>query len=78
MWFIFGQGFAGVFPWNVITYFFFDYLAKERGYDENAVLFTMVPMVLILACRVLCRRDTGRLGLQEDPQRSHHRLKHAV
>ena len=49
MWFIFGQGFAGVFPWNVITYFFFDYLAKERGYDENAVLFTMVPIVLILA-----------------------------
>ncbi|MBN2044814.1 MAG: MFS transporter [Anaerolineales bacterium] len=49
MWFIFGQGFAGVFPWNVITYFFFDYLAKERGYDENAVLFTMAPIVLILA-----------------------------
>ena len=49
MWFIFGQGFAGVFPWNVITYFFFDYLAKERGYDENAVLMTMVPVVLILA-----------------------------
>ncbi|MBN1266159.1 MAG: MFS transporter [Anaerolineales bacterium] len=49
MWFVFLQGFAGVFPWNVITYFFFDYLAKERGYDENAVLFTMVPVVLILA-----------------------------
>jgi len=49
MWFVFGQGFAGVFPWNVITYFFFDYLAKERGYDENAVLMTMVPVVLILA-----------------------------
>ena len=23
MWFIFLQGFAGVFPWNVITYWFF-------------------------------------------------------
>jgi len=22
MWFVFLQGFAGVFPWNVITYFF--------------------------------------------------------
>jgi MFS transporter, Spinster family, sphingosine-1-phosphate transporter len=49
MWFVFLQGFAGVFPWNVITYFFFDYLAKERGYDDNAVLFTMAPIVLILA-----------------------------
>jgi predicted MFS family arabinose efflux permease len=49
MWFIFLQGFAGVFPWNVITYFFFDYLAKERGYDEGSVLLTMGPVVLILA-----------------------------
>ena len=49
MWFVFLQGFAGVFPWNVITYFFFDYLAKERGYDEGSVLLTMGPVVLILA-----------------------------
>ena len=49
MWFVLLQGFAGVFPWNVITYFFFDYLAKERGYDENSVLFTMAPIVIILA-----------------------------
>lgn len=49
MWFVLLQGFAGVFPWNVITYFFFDYLAKERGYDENSVLFTMAPIILILA-----------------------------
>ena len=49
MWFIFLQGFAGVFPWNVITYFFFGYLMTERGYDNNSVLFTMGPVVLILA-----------------------------
>jgi MFS family permease len=49
MWFVFLQGFTGVFPWNVITYFFFDYLAKERGYDEGSVLLTMGPVVLILA-----------------------------
>jgi MFS family permease len=49
MWFVFLQGFAGVFPWNVITYFIFDYLAKERGYDEGSVLLTMGPVVLILA-----------------------------
>lgn len=49
MWFIFLQGFAGVFPWNVITFFFFAYLEKERGYDANSILFTMAPVILILA-----------------------------
>ena len=49
MWFIFLQGFAGVFPWNVITFFFFAYLEKERGYDANGILFTMAPVILILA-----------------------------
>jgi len=49
MWFIFLQGFAGVFPWNVITFFFFGYLEKERGYDSNSILFTMAPVILILA-----------------------------
>jgi len=49
MWFIFLQGFAGVFPWNVITYWFFTYLAEERGYNEESILFTMAPIILILA-----------------------------
>lgn len=49
MWFIFLQGFAGVFPWNVITFFFFGYLMTERGYDNNSVLLTMAPVILILA-----------------------------
>jgi MFS transporter, Spinster family, sphingosine-1-phosphate transporter len=49
MWFIFLQGFAGVFPWTVITYFFFKYLEVERGYDANGILLTMAPVILILA-----------------------------
>lgn len=49
MWFIFLQGFAGVIPWNVITYWFFTYLAEERGYDQNSILFTMAPVIIILA-----------------------------
>ena len=49
MWFVFLQGFAGVFPWNVITFFFFGYLQTERGYDESAVLMTMAPIIIILA-----------------------------
>lgn len=49
MWFVFLQGFAGVFPWTVITYFFFGYLERERGYDADSILFTMAPVILILA-----------------------------
>jgi len=49
MWFVFLQGFAGIFPWNVITFFFFGYLEKERGYDANSILSTMAPVILILA-----------------------------
>ena len=49
MWFIFLQGFAGNFPWFVITFFFFGYLMTERGYDNTSVLMTMGPVVIILA-----------------------------
>jgi MFS family permease len=46
---LFAQGFVGVFPWNVITYWFFNYLETERGYSANEVLMTMAPAVLVLA-----------------------------
>ncbi|MDA8410986.1 MAG: MFS transporter [Treponema sp.] len=43
------QGFFGVFPWQVITYFFFTYLAKERGYSDAEVNLTMGIVIIILA-----------------------------
>jgi MFS family permease len=46
---LFIQGFFGVFPWNVITYWFFRYLEKERDYSEGAILMTMAVAVLVLA-----------------------------
>lgn len=46
---LFAQGFFGIFPWNVITYWFFRYLETERFYTEDAVLMTMIPAVLVLA-----------------------------
>jgi MFS family permease len=49
MWFVFMQGFVGVFPWNVITFFFFGYLQVERHYSNNEVLLTMGPVILIMA-----------------------------
>ncbi|MHB0878765.1 MAG: MFS transporter [Anaerolineae bacterium] len=46
---LFIQGFFGVFPWNAITFWFFTYLERERGYTESGVLVTMVIAVLVLA-----------------------------
>lgn len=46
---LFVQGFFGVFPWNVITYWIFNYLETERGYSETQVFTTMVAAVLVLA-----------------------------
>lgn len=43
------QGFIGVFPWQVITYYFFDYLGKGRGYTGTEQLITMVPAILLMA-----------------------------
>jgi MFS family permease len=47
---LFVQGFFGVFPWNVITYWFMYYLKKERGYgDSPMLLLTMGLAVIVLA-----------------------------
>ncbi len=46
---LFTQGFFGVFPWNVITFWFFTYLERERGYSGSALLVTMAAAVIVLA-----------------------------
>jgi MFS family permease len=46
---IFLQGFFGVFPWNVITYYIFGYLETERGYSSSTTLLIMAPAVLLMA-----------------------------
>ena len=61
MWFVFLQGFAGQFPWAVIIYFIFGYLITERGYDNEAVLFTMAPVILILSLGYLIGGWAGDL-----------------
>ena len=46
---LFIQGFFGVFPWNVITFWFFTYLENERGYSGTTLMVTMLVAVLVLA-----------------------------
>jgi len=47
--FLYLNCFTGVFPWQVLTFWFFRYLETERGYDSNTVLITMVVAVIVLA-----------------------------
>ena len=46
---LFAQGFVGVFPWNVISFWFFRYLETERLYSSSEVLITMAPAILVLS-----------------------------
>jgi MFS family permease len=47
--FVFAQGFVGVFPWHVITYWFFRYLETERGYNSGQVFTTMASAIAVLS-----------------------------
>ncbi|MCD6521052.1 MAG: MFS transporter [Anaerolineae bacterium] len=47
--FILIQGFFGVFPWNVLTYWFFRYLETERGFTGAQATLTMMVAIVSLA-----------------------------
>jgi MFS family permease len=65
---LFTQGFFGVFPWNVITYWFFRYLETERHYSSDAVLVTMVVAVLVLACGYFVGGAVGDFFFKRTPR----------
>jgi MFS family permease len=46
---IYCQSLFGMFPWQVITFWFFRYLQTERGYSETQVLLTMGIAIIVLA-----------------------------
>ncbi|HSN77524.1 MAG TPA: MFS transporter [Anaerolineae bacterium] len=46
---LFLQGFFGVFPWNVISFWFIAFLQTERGYDDASLYVTMAVAVIVLA-----------------------------
>lgn len=46
---VFAQGFFGVFPWNVLTFWAFRFLEKERGLTGNGAMITMMIAIVLLA-----------------------------
>jgi MFS family permease len=43
------QGFFGVFPWNVLTFWFFRYLEAERGYTPEQAMMAMIVAIVTLS-----------------------------
>ena len=66
--FLYLQGFVGVFPWNVITYWFFRYLETERGYSSDEVLYTMAPAILVLAAGYFVGGAIGDAAFKRTPR----------
>jgi len=66
--FLFAQGFVGVFPWTVITYWFFRYLETERGYDSNTTLMTMAAAILVLSVGYFMGGAVGDFMFKRTPR----------
>lgn len=49
LWMVYAQGFIGVFPWQVITYYIFSYLQEGRGYSDTTTLMIMAPAIILMA-----------------------------
>ena len=47
--YLFLQGFIGVLPWQVITFWSFRYLETERNYTPETISSIMIPAVLMVA-----------------------------
>ena len=65
---LFVQGFFGVFPWQVITYWFFNYLETERGYSSDAASTTMAVAVLVLAAGYFVGGAVGDFFFKRTPR----------
>lgn len=68
VWLLFAQGFVNIFPWQVITFWFFYYLESERGYGQSGVMLTMVPAVLMLAGGYFVGGYLGDLAFKRTPK----------
>ena len=65
---LFIQGFFGVFPWTVITYWIFRYLETERDYASEEIMVTMVVAVLAMACGYFTGGTIGDFLFRRTPR----------
>jgi len=66
--FLMAQGFFGVFPWNVITFWFFRYLETERGYTSGQVMTTMLLAIVFLSAGYFVGGLLGDFAFRRTPR----------
>jgi MFS family permease len=62
------QGFFGVFPWQVLTFWFFAYLQTERAYTENEAMLTMIVVIPMLSAGYLVGGSVGDFFFRRTPR----------
>lgn len=62
------QGFFGVFPWQVLTFWFFNYLETERGYTPEAAQMTMIIAIVALSAGYLLGGLVGDSAFRRTPR----------
>ncbi|MBN1259210.1 MAG: MFS transporter [Anaerolineae bacterium] len=62
------QGFFGVFPWNVLTFWFFRYLETERGYTPGQAMTTMLVAIVALAAGYFVGGSLGDALFKRSPR----------
>lgn len=62
------QGFFGVFPWQVLTFWFFRYLEVERNYTSDEAMMTMIVAVVTLSAGYFLGGTVGDFFFRRTPR----------
>jgi len=65
---LFAQGFFGVFPWNVLIYWFFRYLEAERGYTTAQATVVMAVAIVALSIGYILWGSVGDFLFKRTPR----------
>jgi MFS family permease len=62
------QGFFGVFPWQVLVFWFFRYLETERAYSSDEAMMTMIVAIVTLAAGYFLGGTVGDFFFRRTPR----------
>ncbi|HSR35312.1 MAG TPA: MFS transporter [Anaerolineae bacterium] len=62
------QGFFGVFPWQVLTFWFFRYLETERGYTSEGAMMAMLVAIVTLSAGYFLGGTVGDFFFRRTPR----------
>jgi MFS family permease len=63
-----GQAFFGVFPWQVLIFWFFRYLEAERGYSTDEAMIAMLVAVATLSIGYFLGGSVGDFTFRRTPR----------